>query len=296
MSSPEPGAASRQQRAVWSPPTTSSFSSQQHHHHHPVSFLSTGSGGSGSANDSPLASPVAHSRGQSYFQGYSSPLPPNAQTQGSYASHGAGYMRNGSEGVPSVYVQDDQDDGTSIHSSGGGRDMRAQQAKRRLQMQMQMHQELDQQHQQLQQQHQRQQEEYARQLMLIEQQQARDEELAMQQQQQQQHQQRFLQKQQPLQHNPAVMMGALDYHMGGTPSNVSTKSSGSKSNGKNYASSMMTVTTESTVESHKSGSSGGKAMSVKSTGSEEKKKGLLAKMKPPKPKASGADLMKSAGF
>jgi hypothetical protein len=81
-----------------------------------------------------------------------------------------------------------------------------------------------------------------------------------------------------------AMMGALDYHFGGSQSSKS-----------HYAPSQMTVeSTAETVSSQKTGSS--KASIKSSKSDKDKKKGILSKMKPPKPTASGADLMKSAGF
>ncbi|KAI1319292.1 hypothetical protein EDD11_004429 [Mortierella claussenii] len=291
MSSPEPGLTgpnSSRQRKLRTPPTPSNFQ-QSAFSQHPMSFISTSSGGSN--YDSPMASPVL-ARGpqilQQYQQAYPSPLSPSSQQMPSFASYG-GHIRGsgpGSDGgAPSVYSHDDQDERG---------DLRAQQAKRRLhmQMQMQMQSEMD-----LQQQ------------VLVEQQHMRDEEIMLQQrslrQQQQQQQQRGKPEVEPVvYHNPAAaMMGALDHHMGGSYANSSNQSTKSSKGGSHYPSSQMTaetqltIGTESTVEtvsSRKSGSS--KATSVKSSGSDEKKKGLLSKMKPPKPKASGAALMKSAGF
>ncbi|KAF9952176.1 hypothetical protein BGZ72_006462 [Mortierella alpina] len=313
LSSPEPGAMAasgarqRKMRSPPVPPNLRSYQQQQQQqqsfssHHHPVSFMSTSSGGS-SGYDAPLASPGIHRNPQ---QSYPSPLSPNYQQHSSsFSSQGmpgerfSPMMRGpGSDGTASVYGHEEQDDGSSMYGQQG-REMRTQQAKRRLQMQMQTQFEAEQQQQQhQQQQHQHYQQELARQQHL------RDEDIMLQQH-------RFLQKQQQLRaaeaetaaaaagrHKPAeAVMSALEYHMGGSSS---SKSSGSHHKTVGYPSSQMTVESQRTVETVSSQKSSGssKANSIKSSKSDEaKKKGLLAKMKPPKPKASGAALMKSAGF
>ncbi|KAF8934209.1 hypothetical protein BGZ58_005865 [Dissophora ornata] len=281
MSSPE----SQQQRNKMRSPHTqitnnhaSAFVSQ------PMSFSNAASLASTyESSQLPPQGPVRGSSQQHFqtHQTYSSPLSA-VQQMGLISSHQqSGYARGGpgGDGASSVYGLDD--DGASMYSSAGGNDLRAQQAKRRLQMQMQMQMQFDidqQQHQ-----------EYLRQQQfLMGQQRLRDDEIMMQQQLQQQQQQRFIMKQQQQQ-----QMGGPDYGMTPTNSSKSMKSG--------YPSSHMT--TESTAEtvssqmSVGSGSNSGKAASVKSSSSEkEKKKGMLKKMKPPKPVKSGAELMRSAGF
>lgn len=292
LSSPEPGARARKMRAPPMPPNMQHTPSN-----HPLSYMSSSSGGS--MYDSPMASPglsrnpQLQQQSQQYQQqyqqqAYPSPLSPNFQTQPSFSAFSpqGGYassMRggSGSDGAPSVYGQEENDDGSSVFSGYQGQgDLRAQQAKRRLQMQMQYDMEQQQQYRMRQeysaQHHQQQQH-------LVEQQQLRDAELILQQQQQQ-----HLHQQQQQQHR----------YLHGAASNASLSSKAGGGGG--YAASQMTSATESiaeTVSSHKSSSSS-KANSIKSSKSdpEEKKKGVLAKLKPPKPKASGAALMKSAGF
>lgn len=296
LSSPEPGVRARKMRSPPMPPNMQHTPSS-----HPMSYMSSSSGGS--MYDSPLASPglprnTQQQQQQQYQQqyqqqAYPSPLSPNFQTQPSFSAfspQGGGYASSlrggsGSDGAPSVYGQEENDDGSSVFSGHQGQgDLRAQQAKRRLQMQMQYDMEQQQQYR-MRQEHSAQQ--HQQQHHLIEQQQLRDAELILQQQQQQQHQLQ-LQQQQQQQHR---------YLHGAASSNsLSSKAGG----GGGYAPSQMTSATESiaeTTSSHKSSGSS-KATSVKSSKSDqdEKKKGVLAKLKPPKPKASGAALMKSAGF
>ncbi|KAF9134864.1 hypothetical protein BGW39_005579 [Mortierella sp. 14UC] len=275
LSSPEPGTRARKMRSPPMPPNMQHTPSN-----HPMSYMSSSSGGS--MYDSPLASPgLSRSQQQQYQQqAYPSPMSPNFQTQPSFSAFNpqGGYapsMRgSGSDGAPSVYGQEETDDGSSVFSGHQG-DLRAQQAKRRLQMQMQYDMEQQQQYRMRQEyssQHQQQQ-----QMHLVEQQQLRDAELILQQQQQQQHQQqRYLQSM-------------------ASSASLSSKAGG----GGGYMTSNTSTTAESiaeTASSQKTSSS--KANSVKSSKSDqdEKKKGVLAKLKPPKPKASGAALMKSAGF
>ncbi|KAF9404072.1 hypothetical protein BGX21_000018 [Mortierella sp. AD011] len=262
-----PSVPSRQ-RKMRSPPMPPNYASP-----HPVSFISTSSGGSGFEN-SPAPSPIPPRTPQMYPQqqqqqqhyqqqhhqqyrqqyqqtGYPSPLSPSIQTMSTFSSQG-GYLRTGggSDGAPSVYSYDEQDDSLSSHSGSQGQETRTQQAKRRLQMQMQMQPDVEQRHD-------------------------------------------------IVYHNPAAVS---DIYPRGPASNASTRSSAPK-NG--YATSQITLEskhpTESiaeTVTSSKSaGSSSSKATSIKSSSSDkDKKKGVLSKMKPPKPKASAAELMKSAGF
>ncbi|KAG0294853.1 hypothetical protein BGZ96_000342 [Linnemannia gamsii] len=300
LSSPEPGVRARKMRSPPMPPNMQHTPSS-----HAMSYMSSSSGGS--MYDSPLASPglprnQQQPQQQQYQQqyqqqAYPSPLSPNSQTQPSFSAfspQGGGYASSlrggsGSDGSHSVYGQEENDDGSSVFSGHQGQgDLRAQQAKRRLQMQMQYDMEQQQQY--------RMRQEYSaqhhqQQHHLVEQQQLRDAELILQQQQQQQQQQQLqlqLQQQQQQQHR---------YLHGAASSNsLSSKAGG----GGGYAPSQKTSATESiaeTVSSHKSSGSS-KATSVKSSKSDqdEKKKGVLAKLKPPKPKASGAALMKSAGF
>ncbi|KAG0321993.1 hypothetical protein BG000_003047 [Podila horticola] len=299
LSSPEPGAvpASRQ-RKMRSPPVP------PNHQPHPMSFMSTSSSGSNfTGPTSPRAPQGAHQAQYSY----PSPLSPKYQHNQQFSPTPSvqGYMsRAGSEGAPSIYSHDGQDDGSSVYSGHHNHqlqqqqqqqehiDLRAQQAKRRLQMQMQHDMDLQRQ----QQQHQLQQE----QQLLREQQQLREQEMLMIEQHRLQ-QQQFLQKQQRLKqqqmeleaqaaaaaaaNKAGAMMGALDYHFGGSQSSKS-----------HYAPSQMTVESAAeTVSSQKTGSSKASIKSSKSD-KDKDKKGILAKMKPPKPKASGAELMKSAGF
>lgn len=288
LSSPEPGARARKMRSPPMPPNM-----QHNPSHYPLSYMSSSSGGS--MYDSPLASPglprnpQLQQQQQQYQQqyqqqAYPSPLSPNFQTQPSFSAFNpqGGYAPSarggsGSDGAPSVYGQEENDDGSSVFSGYQGQgqgDLRAQQAKRRLQMQMQYDMEQQQQYRmrlEYSAQHQHQQQQH-----LVEQQQLRDAELILQQQQQQQ----------PLRY----------LHGAASNASLSSKAGG----GGGYAASQMTSAAESiaeTVSSHKSSSSS-KANSVKSSKSDqdEKKKGVLAKLKPPKPKASGAALMKSAGF
>ncbi|KAF9574813.1 hypothetical protein EC968_005291 [Mortierella alpina] len=309
LSSPEPGAmagSATRQRKMRSPPVPPNLRGYQQQqsfssHHHPLSFMSISSGGS-SGYDAPLTSPGNHRNPQ---QSYPSPLSPNYQqhsssfsAQGMPGERFSPLMRGpGSDGTASVYGHEEQDDGSSIYGQQG-REMRMQQAKRRLQMQMQTQYEVEQQQQQQQQQYYQQE--------LAREQQRRDEDIMLQQH-------RFLQKQQQLRateaeataaaaagrHKPAeAVMSALEYHMGGGGGS-SSKSSGSQHKTAGYPSSQMTVESQRTVETMSSQKSSGssKANSIKSSKSDEaKKKGLLAKMKPPKPTASGAALMKSAGF
>ncbi|KAF9111565.1 hypothetical protein BGX27_004755 [Mortierella sp. AM989] len=94
-------------------------------------------------------------------------------------------------------------------------------------------------------------------------------------------------------HNPGA---AMDYYPGGQSNNMSHRSMMPNSG---YSSGQIPVGAHLTVESADSSSksNSSKATSIKSsTSDKEKKKGILAKMKPPKPTASGAELMKSAGF
>ncbi|KAF9903763.1 hypothetical protein BX616_001542 [Lobosporangium transversale] len=299
-----PSRSASRQRKVRSPPLPPHL---QHPtslgHPHPLSVISTGSGGS---YESPVSSPI-HLRGvgsgqqlyQQYQQqqqqqqhqlAYPSPLSPNSHSISSFASQGVN-LRGFDVGAHSVLGFEDQDDGSSMYSGYQGQNqqhqLRAQQAKRRLQMQMQMYSDASVDPQQV---------EFTRQQqILLEQQQMRDEEIMLQQHQQRQQQQpKIADVEQPVvYHNSAAAtMGALEYHAGGMSSYKSSKGSSG------YAPSHMTVeTTSETVTSQKSSNSSGKAMSVKSQGSDkDKKKGLLSKMKPPKPAASGAELMKSAGF
>lgn len=299
LSSPEPGAVpAARQRKMRSPPVP------PNHQPHPMSFMSTSSSGSNfTGPTSPRAPQGAHQAQYSY----PSPLSPKYQHNQQFSPTPSvqGYMsRAGSEGAPSIYSHDGQDDGSSVYSGHHNHqlqqqqqqqeqiDLRAQQAKRRLQMQMQHDMDLQRQ----QQQHQLQQE----QQLLREQQQLREQEMLMIEQHRLQ-QQQFLQKQQRLKqqqmeleaqaaaaaanNKAGAMMGALDYHFGGSQSSKS-----------HYAPSQMTVeSTAETVSSQKTGSSKASIKSSKSD-KDKDKKGILAKMKPPKPKASGAELMKSAGF
>ncbi|KAF9425266.1 hypothetical protein BGZ94_007688 [Podila epigama] len=250
-------------------------------------------------------------RGQSQTQrqyGYPSPLPSDLQQQALSSSQSmqGSLSRAGSDGTPSIYSHDDHDDGSSIYSgyqsikSQHSSDARAQQAKRRLQQQLQHDMEQQQRQQEIQQQQE--------QRLLMEQQRLREQEIQMIEQHRLQ-QQQFLLKQQKLRAQQMELeaqaaaaaitintrMGALDYHFGGGDSQSSIKSPSSvSSQHRNYAPSQMTVeSTAGTVISQKSGSS---KASIKSGKSDKEKKGILSKMKPPKPKASGAELMKSAGF
>ncbi|KAG0033606.1 hypothetical protein BGZ82_006041 [Podila clonocystis] len=302
LSSPEPGAVpAARQRKMRSPPVPPS------HQSHPMSFMSTSSSGS---NFTGPTSPRAPQGAYQAQHSYPSPLSPNYQHNHQFSPTPSvqGYMsRAGSEGTPSIYSHDGLDDGSSIYSGHHNHqlqqqqqqlqqeqnDLRAQQAKRRLQMQMQY--DMDQQRQQQQLQLQQGQQ------LLREQQQLREQEMLMIEQHRLQ-QQQFLQKQQRLKqqqmeleaqaaaaaaaaNKAGAMMGALDYHFGGSQSSKS-----------HYAPSQMTV--ESTVETISSQKTGSSKASIKSSKSDKDKdkKGILSKMKPPKPKASGADLMKSAGF
>jgi len=205
-------------------------------------------GSSGSFfNDATMGSSI-RPRGSSMSQMSTSPpysstsLSPSLMQQATFSSSGS-YFRRDSDAPSLMSSQDDFDDGYSGHQ-----DLRTQQAKRRLQMQMQMENQ---------------------------------------------------------QHNTSSLKSALDYHMGGgggtLPSNTSKVS---------FTSSQITTESVETLASQKSGSGSSKATSIKSNNSdkekdkagkdkdkkEEKKKGFMSKMKPPKPTASGADLMKSAGF
>ncbi|KAF9183424.1 hypothetical protein BGZ51_004042 [Haplosporangium sp. Z 767] len=304
LSTPEPTPS--RQRKLRMPPTPPTLQ-QTSFSGHPMSFMSTSSGAS--SYDGSLNSPLPRNQQhhQQYVQNsYPSPLSPGSQHQPSFTFQGiqGGYapsMRGtGSDGAPSVHNYDDQDDGSSMYSGIQGRELRTQQAKRRLQMQMQMQHDLGQQQQQnefsrqqLQQsefsRQQQQQNEYNRQQqqMLLEQQ-LRDEEMMIQQH-------RMLQKQQrqaeATYNKPVAVMNALDYHLGGLPSSGAASSKSSSSKAESHPN-----TASSIVETISSQKSSNKAASVKSSKSDEKKKGILSKMKPPKPKASGAELMKSAGF
>lgn len=93
-----------------------------------------------------------------------------------------------------------------------------------------------------------------------------------------------------------AVLGALDYHFGNTHG-------GSKHNKHHHhhhhhtGSIVETVTSQKSSGSKNSNGSSGKENSSSSKDNKDKdKKGLFTKMKPPKPKVSGADLMKSAGF
>jgi len=324
LSSPDPGpaaTATSRQRKMRSPPMPPGMQQSMH----PLSFMSTSSGGSNSSYASPLASPGFPPPSSSQYPqqygghgagAYPSPLSPNFQHQHqsspSFSSvHGngagvglpSGYMTprsgQGSEGTPSIYSHDDQDDISSIHS--GGRDaMRpnyqqqqqqhaAAAAKRRLQMQY----DLDQ--QQLQQRQQQ---------LLEQQQQLRDEEIMMQQRyaqrQQQQQQQQQMAPQQYLS-EPSSFRAPYEYagsQMSADSSSQRTGGGGGSNNGGGGGGPAPSVV--ETISSQKSSGSS-KATSIKSSKSDKdskdgSKKSVLSKMKPPKPKKSAADLMKSAGF
>ncbi|KAF9197365.1 hypothetical protein BGZ49_002239, partial [Haplosporangium sp. Z 27] len=230
MSSPEPGM--NRQRKARSPPMLPNQQTA-----HPVSFISTSS--SGSIYDSgPIGSPTTRGP-QQYTQqqqqsGYSSP---GNQHLTAYPSQG-GYMRNG---TPSVYSHDDQDDLRSVSSGSGSQiyESRNQQAKKRLQQQMQMQTEME-------------------------------------------------PRRDIIYHNPGA---TAEIYLGGG------SSQGTYLNGSQVTidSQRTAESTLDTVSSQKS--SGSSKASIKSSSSDkDKKKGILAKMKPPKPKASGAELMRGAGF
>ncbi|KAG0264137.1 hypothetical protein BG011_007405 [Mortierella polycephala] len=291
LSTPEP--TSSRQRKLRTPPLPPTLQ-QTSFSTHPMSFMSTSSGNS--SYDGSLNSPLPRNQHhhQQYVQNsYPSPLSPGSQHhpsftfQGSQGGYAPSLRATGSDGAPSVHNYDDQDDGSSMYTGIQSRELRTQQAKRRLQMQMQH----DLEQQQLQNEFSRQQQhEFSRQQqqMLLEQQ-LRDEEMMIQQH-------RMLQKQQrqteATYNKPVAALGALDYRLGGHPGSGSASSKSFSSKVESH--STMASSIVETVSSQKSSSS--KAASLKSSKSDEKKKGLLSKMKPPKPKSSGADLMKSAGF
>ncbi|KAF9974370.1 hypothetical protein BGZ73_002221 [Actinomortierella ambigua] len=253
--------------------------SHHHHHHHHQPHTSMMSSGS------------------SYYSGASGPLSPGYQSSG-YQSQplSAGFMsphRSGSDGAPSIYGDNEQDEMASIYSGQTNVSWRTQEARRRLQMQMQM--DADQ-HSQQQQQH------LMEQHRLFEQQQQQQQELLMLEQQRLQ-QQRHQARQQKLRQrekerlvqetNPAAMLGALDYHFGaamGGGGSSGGKKPKSHTSPLDWSKGSSDPTTE-TMVSIKSNSSKGSSKS-----DEKKDKGLLKKLKPPKPTKSGADLMRSAGF
>ncbi|KAF9436828.1 hypothetical protein BGZ76_002865 [Entomortierella beljakovae] len=269
-----PGTRQRKMRSPPMPPNQNQnqYSYSGSGNHHPHSFMSTSSGGSTYENSSIGSpglprSPQFHPQQQfqqvQHATGYPSPMSPNTHNIATFSSQG-GHMLNkgpGSDGTPSVYSYDEQDDGYSTFSgSQGGRDNRTQQARRRLQMQMQMHPDVE-------------------------------------------------QRQEIVYHNPAA---AMDYYPSTNTYNnqnnnnykqIVTKSSFTSSQihggmGVGGGGEVSTRTAaESIAETVSSSGKSSKAMSIKSSSSDkERKKGLLSKMKPPKPKASGKELMKSAGF
>ncbi|KAG0331551.1 hypothetical protein BG000_010785 [Podila horticola] len=140
--------------------------------------------------------------------------------------------------------------------------------------------------------------------LLLEQQQRLHEQELMLAEQHHKQQQIFIQKQLQLKKQQKeiaehAVLGALDYHFG----NSGGHGSSSKHNHKKHhqtSSILDTITSQKSSGSKSSGSSGKEnnaSPSSKDNKDKDKdKKGLFTKMKPPKSKVSGADLMKSAGF
>ncbi|KAF9314873.1 hypothetical protein BG003_003725 [Podila horticola] len=140
--------------------------------------------------------------------------------------------------------------------------------------------------------------------LLLEQQQRLCEQELMLAEQHHKQQQIFIQKQLQLKKQQKeiaehAVLGALDYHFG----NSGGHGSSSKHNHKKHhhtSSIVDTITSQKSSGSKSSGSSGKEnSASPSSKDNKDKdkdKKGLFTKMKPPKSKVSGADLMKSAGF
>ncbi|KAF9437771.1 hypothetical protein BGZ76_011229, partial [Entomortierella beljakovae] len=174
-------------------------------------------------------------------------------------------------------------------------DDRNLQARRRLQQQMQQEPDLkltsqQQLHNIHQQQHyaQQHQDYLQQQQLLLEQQQMRDQELLLMEQHRLEHH-RYLQKQHQFKahqlqvEQPANVLNEIDYHFGG--------------GGVVKASSSFRIRSPNEMQSSSSGNSAGSGRSEKEKEKDKKKdKKLMAKMKPPKPTLSGAELMKSAGF
>ncbi|KAG0021150.1 hypothetical protein BGZ82_011406 [Podila clonocystis] len=137
--------------------------------------------------------------------------------------------------------------------------------------------------------------------LLLEQQQRLHEQELMLAEQHHKQQQIFIQKQLQLKKQQKeiaehAVLGALDYHFG----NSSGQGSSSKHKKHHHTSSIVdTITSQKSSGSKNSGSSGKENNTPPPSSSSKDnkdKKGLFTKMKPPKPKVSGADLMKSAGF
>ncbi|KAG0088665.1 hypothetical protein BGZ93_010306 [Podila epicladia] len=137
--------------------------------------------------------------------------------------------------------------------------------------------------------------------LLLEQQQRLHEQELMLAEQHHKQQQIFIQKQLQLKQQQKeiaeqAVLGALDYHFG----NSSGHGSSSKHNKKHHHTTSIvdTLTSQKSSGSKNSGSSGKENNSPPSSKDikDKDKKSLFTKMKPPKPKVSGADLMKSAGF
>ncbi|KAG0342165.1 hypothetical protein BG004_005726 [Podila humilis] len=245
------------------------------------SFRYASSGG----HASPLNSPGhGHGVGQQFAASqYPSPLSPSFQPHP--------FM---SQPIPSAYNGFSDDEGTSTAAT---QEQRLAAAKKRLQMQQ--YAELDTKLLQQQQQ-----------LLLEEQQRLRNEEMLLAEQHHQQ-QQIFMQKQMLLKQQQKeisehAVLGALEYHFGGSSHHHGQ--GGSSSNKLQHkhqhhsASIVDTITSQKSNGSKNSHGSSGKENNsgVSSSNSnlkdKDKNKGLFTKMKPPKSKVSGADLMKSAGF
>lgn len=139
------------------------------------------------------------------------------------------------------------------------------------------------------------------QLLLEQQKRLREQELLLAEQHHKQ-QQIFIQKQLQLKQQQKdiaehAVLGALDYHFGTTHGSSKHNKHHHHHHHHHTGSIGETITSQKSSGSKNSNGSSGKENSSSSKDNKDKdKKGLFTKMKPPKPKVSGADLMKSAGF
>ncbi|KAG0355485.1 hypothetical protein BG005_005571 [Podila minutissima] len=141
--------------------------------------------------------------------------------------------------------------------------------------------------------------------LLLEQQQRLHEQELMLAEQHHRQQQLFIQKQLQLKQQQKeiaehAVLGALEYHFGNSSGHGSSSSKHNKKHHHHHHHTTSIVDTLTSQKSNgsKNGSSGKENSSSPSSkdNKDKDKKGLFTKMKPPKSKVSGADLMKSAGF